>query len=400
MKIIKTCEVCGNKKLISVLNLGEHPLCDDLKKIGDLSDCDKFKINIKFCQNCLTAHQEFQVEKQKLFPASYHYRSRFTNDVLDGMRDLLSSTIKNFGNLNNKIVLDVGCNDGSLLDFFHQSGAITIGVEPTGAYSDINLEKHIAYNEYFTPELVKKITREHGYPEIVTFTNVFAHIDNFNELIDSLKILINKKDILIIIENHYLGSVLKSNQFDTFYHEHPRTYSYESFRVIASRLGLNLVYAEFPGRYGGNIRVFLSNNLNYLSHQAPKETEFLKSFELVGSKISLWKKNKIDKIQTLLKKYGKLTAKAFPGRAAILISLLNLDENTIMAVYEKPGSIKIGNYIPGTKIPILSDNDMKIENIECIINLAWHIAPEINSYLRGLGYSNELINIVDRFDFD
>ena len=65
------------------------------------------------------------------------------------------------------------------------------------------------------------------------------------------------EDTVLIIENHYLGSILKKNQFDTFYHEHPRTYSLKSFNFIAKKLNVNILKVQFPKRYGGNIRVIL-----------------------------------------------------------------------------------------------------------------------------------------------
>ena len=64
--------------------------------------------------------------------------------------------------------------------------------------------------------------------DIITFTNVFAHIENLGELISNIRKLINK-DTILVIENHYLGSIIEKKQFDTFYHEHPRTYSFTSF---------------------------------------------------------------------------------------------------------------------------------------------------------------------------
>ena len=94
--------------------------------------------------------------------------------------------------------------------------------------------------------------------DVITFTNVFAHIENFKDLIKSLKNLITK-ETLIVIENHYLGEVIKKNQFDTFYHEHPRTYSLNSFYFISKLLNMNIVKYEFVRRYNGNIRVFFGN---------------------------------------------------------------------------------------------------------------------------------------------
>ena len=102
--------------------------------------------------------------------------------------------------------------------------------------------------------------------------------------------------------------------------------------------------------------------------------------------MKIGKSKKFNQIKKLYIKNGKLIAKAFPGRAAILIKLLNLNENYISAVYEKPKSKKIGYYIPGTKIPILSDNllfkKIKQKKVSIIINLAWHLSKEIKNYLR------------------
>ena len=67
--------------------------------------------------------------------------------------------------------------------------------------------------------------------DFITFTNVFAHIENLTELIKNIK-LISSKETKVIIENHYLGAIFKNSQFDTFYHEHPRTYSLSSFEFI------------------------------------------------------------------------------------------------------------------------------------------------------------------------
>jgi len=91
-----------------------------------------------------------------------------------------------------------------------------------------------------------------------------------------------------------------------------------------------------------------------------------------------------------------LPAKAFPGRAAILVKLLDLDSTKILTVYEKPGSPKIGHYVPGTKIPISSDEEVVFAKLKVpIINLAWHISTEIHQYLHSVGLQTEIIEILD-----
>ena len=261
LKLIKinNCEVCLNKKLFPVLDLGLHPMCDDLVKSKSSRKCEEYPIEILYCKKCNTAHQKYQIPKRILFPKNYHYRARFTSDVLNGMKDLVSKTENIIGNLNNKNVLDIGCNDGSLLDFFKEKGSNTFGIEPTDAFLDAKKKNHKVYNSYLSSDVSKQFISENYKTDIITFTNVFAHISNLNEVINSLKILISNETILVI-ENHYLGSVIEGNQFDTFYHEHPRTYSATSFEFIAKRLGLSILKVEFPKRYGGNIRVIIGPN--------------------------------------------------------------------------------------------------------------------------------------------
>ena len=405
---ISCCEVCGSKDLKSVLDLGLHPMCDDLVKVGDERICNEYPIEILYCNTCITAHQRFQVPKEDLFPSTYHYRSRFTADVLNGMKSLVSSCEDRFGSLSGKKVLDIGCNDGSLLDFFKEKGAATIGLEPTDAYLDAEVKKHKVYNDYLTVDVADKILSEQGKFDFISFTNVFAHIEDLNAVLDSLKILMTNRTV-IIIENHYLGSVLEGNQFDTFYHEHPRTYSYNSFVHIAKKLDFDPLEVEFPSRYGGNIRVFLGDvqiygqqSKNDLDELSLREKSFFEKFSRLKINIVDWQLSKKVLLNNLIKDQGPLKAKAFPGRAAILVKMLGLNSNMISEVYEKPGSLKIGFYLPGTRIPIKSDDELfnSADISKPILNLAWHISTEIHDYFIQNGYRGEIIDILERNDFN
>lgn len=404
---IDSCEVCGNKDLLSVLDLGAHPMCDDLVPVGDSRICNEYPIEILFCRNCNTAHQRFQVPKEDLFPSTYHYRSRFTADVLNGMKGLVESCVQRFGSLTGKKVIDIGCNDGSLLDFFREQGAVTIGIEPTGAYLDAEAKGHITYNSYLSEKLADTIVEAHGKVDFITFTNVFAHIEDLQEVLRSLKKLMSENTV-VVIENHYLGSVLDGNQFDTFYHEHPRTYSYGSFVKMASSLNTKIAGVEFPSRYGGNIRVFLGNSLLAdftgavdLDALALRERNFFDDFASLRKNIESWLEIKHKLLQEQFKKHGKLRAKAFPGRAAILVKLLMLDQDLVSAVYEKPGSLKIGHYLPGTRITICSDDDLFALPDQSIplLNLAWHIPQEIRIYLSEHAYRGKVFDIIDPQEF-
>jgi hypothetical protein len=397
---IKKCEVCGSADLTPVLDLGKHPMCDDLIPVGNAAECQTFPIDILYCSQCDTAHQKYQVPKVQLFPQTYHYRSRFTADVLSGMSALANSVEAKLGSLSGLTTLDVGCNDGSLLDKFSAKGAITIGVEPTGAFADAEGRGHLIINDFFSESTARKIQESHPRVDIITFTNVFAHIEDLPALLRALSILMNE-DTILVIENHYLGAVLDRNQFDTFYHEHPRTYSLNSFVHIAQTLGRGVAAVEFPQRYGGNVRVIIGKEAAtapeaaLIQNTLEREAGYFEQFGQMRSFIDSWKKEKKSQIQTLVKEHGKLPAKAFPGRAAILVALLELSDDEIECVYEKPGSLKIGHYLPGTRIPIRTDDELflRLPETKVLLNLAWHIPMEIDAYLKKQGFKGQLVHI-------
>ena len=121
-----------------------------------------------------------------------------TGSVLAGMKQLVESTEDEFGSLSQKKVLDIGCNDGSLLNYFKEKGAITVGVEPTDAAND---STHETYKAFFDDEVSKKLHTLHGHFDFITFTNVFAHIENLPQLIKNLKKIISW---IIIIKHPHL----------------------------------------------------------------------------------------------------------------------------------------------------------------------------------------------------
>lgn len=390
MNEISQCEVCDSSDLETILDLGSHPLCDDLKPMNSNLECKEYPIEILFCNNCYTCHQRFQVPKTKLFTKDYHYRARMTNSVLIGMKDFVNSCEQRLGNLKGLKVLDIGCNDGSLLNFFREKGCETYGVEPTDAALDC---QHSVLHEYFDENSARLIAEKFGYPDIITFTNVFAHIENLKDMIKNLQILIGK-NTNIVIENHYLGAVLDFSQFDTFYHEHPRTYSLKSFAFIAKSLGLNLVDFQFVSRYGGNIRVFMGAH-DAIDFLPINESRFLGMFGKLNIEILNWKRRAKEKITLLNKIHGPLPAKAFPGRAAILIKMLALDVTNISAVYEITGSIKVNHFVPSTNIPILPEKDLYElkDQPSVILNLAWHLPKEVRKNLEKNGYKGSVIDI-------
>jgi len=392
----KTCSVCKSNNLEQVLDLGNQPLCDDLIKIGSKEKSHLYPLKIFLCTECYTAHQQIEVSKEILFPQTYHYRAANTPSVLSGMQELVDElSTWGFTNQNNLKVVDIGCNDGSLLNLFKKYKFKTIGVDPTDAIKKASTN-HITYQSFFNIDTAEKIISDHGKPDIITFTNSFAHIENLQELLQAVEILMSEKTMLVV-ENHYLGTVLNTGQFDTFYHEHVRTYSAKSFEYIARSLSAYIWKYSFPERYGGNIRVFMSKKKPLKMCSALDESSTSMKFEKLSVFISDWKKRKLMEIENYVKlTKSPMTGIAFPGRASIPINILKLDKELLSATYEIKGSFKTGFYIPGTKIPILPEADLfvKDEKPPKVLNLAWHIEADVIQNLKSNNYTPKLLNII------
>jgi 2-polyprenyl-3-methyl-5-hydroxy-6-metoxy-1,4-benzoquinol methylase len=392
------CEVCGNAGMETFLELGAHPLCDDLIDPQSPHDSELFRQTILLCEVCLTAHQGFPVQKETLFNPNYHYRSRLTNDVLSGMQDLVKSALEMKPPAEGDRVLDIGCNDGSLLGMFKEAGLITFGVDPTRAVLEHDGSIDHAFMEFFTPDFANRLLGKFGTFQYITMTNVFAHIEDFQSLCEALDVLIGP-DTLVVIENHYLGSILEKSQFDTFYHEHPRTYSARSFKFVSERLQCPIVDLTLPKRYGGNIRVSMSSSSDMGSPKPlfPDENWMPMAMKALQKVYESWKLGARRSLHEI-GLGGKVAGKALPGRAVMLISALGLTSEEMPEIFEKPGSPKVGLMVPGTDIIISSDEKLIEGEYTDLVVWAWHISDEVSLYLRDLGFTGRIWKPMPTFE--
>lgn len=359
--------------------------------IGSDARPNSYPLKLFGCRRCITVHQAVQVEKQLLFPKTYHYRAAMTQDVLDGMRDLVDTIDEIAGGLDGKQVLDIGCNDGSLLAIFGERGAQTAGIEPTGAAEDARQRVAWVYDGFFDDAAVDTYLKSHEQPDFITFTNVFAHIEDLNRLLANVERLMSSTTKLVI-ENHYLGAVVELLQFDTFYHEHPRTYSMRSFEFIARKLGCNIERVEFPSRYNGNIRVVIGKG-DATELPDVDESALIDGICAMQPRIEDSREKIMKQLRHLVAEHGPLPGKAFPGRAAILVHSFGIDETIIAKTYERSSSQKIGYYIPGTRIEICDEAEFFRDHLDApvIVNFAWHIQSEIERYMRSQGFKGEVV---------
>lgn len=395
---IDKCQVCGSQNLKLILFLGYLPPVNEFKTVGSkIEEQPSYPANVVMCQDCKLMQLGCIVDAKILFPSSYPYTSSTTKILRDNFAELYSEMSKLFQLKKDDLVIDVGSNDGNLLTNFKDNHKV-LGITPE-EIGKLAIEKGIpTIIDYFTSDVVDKVIKEYGHARVVTATNVFAHIEHINNVVQNVKKLLTD-DGIFACEVTYVKSTLEKLQYDTVYHEHLLYYSLYSLKSLLDRHGLEVIYAKQIPTHGGSLRIYASHKGKYPVNsnveqvlESEKEIalnpERLDKFkeEVMLSKLELYKL-----IEEIKKKGQKIIGISAPSRASTLINYVGLDEDIISYIVETPGSHKIGKYIPGTLIPVVNEEIMYKEQPEYALLFSWHIADELIPKIKAKGYNGKFI---------
>jgi 2-polyprenyl-3-methyl-5-hydroxy-6-metoxy-1,4-benzoquinol methylase len=396
-KPVIRCQISNSNKLKSIIFLGYLPPVNTLRKINSIPVEERsFPAELLYCDKSKLAQLGCIVDKKILFPYSYPYTSSTTKILRENFADLYKDINKVVYLNKRDLIIDIGSNDGNLLQNFKKKHRV-LGITPE-KIGKLAIKKGIpTIIDYFNEKTSVKIIKKYGKAKIITATNVFAHIDNINQILKSI-IKTLTHDGIFISESHYLLPLIKDLQYDTIYHEHMRYYSLQSLNYLFKKNNLEIIEAKEIPTHGGSIRVYAARKGYYkiskkVKIQLNKEKKFLtqKKFEEFRKKVVM-SKVKLYNIINNIKKVGKkIYGVGAPSRASTLINYIGLDQDLIDCVLEIDGSYKIGHYIPGTKIPISSEKILTKNKPDYLILFSWHIAEELKINLKKKGYRGKFI---------
>ena len=396
-KTINRCQISGIKDLKSILSLGYLPPVNKLKKINSsLREDIFFPSELVFSLSSNLVQINTVVNKEILFPSEYPYTSSTTKILRENFKELYKDCKKIINISSKELVIDIGSNDGNLLNNFKNSHRV-LGITPE-KIGNIAIRNGIpTLIKYFDKPTTNLVLKKYGKAKIITATNVFAHIENVHKLMKNiLKIL--DEDGIFVSESHYLVSLIKTVQYDTIYHEHLRYYSLKSLEYLFKKYNMEIIHAKKINTHGGSIRVYAARKEKFKINKNVKkilnfEKNFLnwKTFNNFKKKVIASKLNLYSILKKLKEKNKKIYGIGAPSRATTLINYVGLDENIIDCVLEIEWSYKIGNYIPGKKIPILSEKKLYNDPPDFVILFSWHIASELKLNLKKKGFKGKFI---------
>jgi SAM-dependent methyltransferase len=396
---VECCQVCGHAPLDDVLSLGYMPPVNQMVRIGVVPRQQPwFPTNLLHCRNCELVQLGLAVDPVIIFPPDYPYTSGTTKLLRDNFADLASESAAMLGLGKDDLVVDIGSNDGTLLSNFKDAGHRVLGIEPTDVGALANQRCIPTLKRYFGPEVAREVKREHGPAALVTAANCFAHIEDVHAIVDAIGEMLEPGGVFIS-ESHYLIGLLDTLQYDTIYHEHLRYYSLASLKYLLEMHGLEVFHARPIPSHGGSIRVYAAGRGTHpvqpsvgdmLSAEPRGEAMAgrLASFrhDVVLSKLRL-----LAMLRDLKEKGARIAGISAPSRASTLVNYVGLDEAIVDYVCEIPGSLKIGRYMPGTRIPVVDEARLYADQPDYAVIFSWHIADELAPKVKAKGFRGQMI---------
>ncbi len=397
--VVDRCQVCGGRQLESMLFVGYLPPVNQMRPIGERPhEQPAYPAEWLYCPTCQLVQLGLIVDPAVLFPPEYPYTSGTTKILRDNFAELYVDCREIVALGPADLVVDIGSNDGTLLSNFKNGGHRVQGIEPTLIANLANERGIPTLMAFFGPEAAATVRAKSGPAAIVTATNVFAHIEHVDDIVDSLLSMLAPEGVFIS-ESHYLMSLVETLQYDTIYHEHLRYYSLHSLQYLLAKHGLQVIHAKRIPTHGGSIRVYAARRgtrpvqpsvAAIMAEETAAGTwpERLAQFkhDVVQSKLAL---------HAMLKDIKAAGARIYgigaPSRASTLINYAGLDDGILECVLEVAGSYKVGKYMPGTLIPVLDEARLFEDQPEYALLLSWHIADELAPKLTEKGFRGRYI---------
>lgn len=392
------CRVCGDAKLSSFLDYGNMPLAGGFVRQDELPNTKVYPMDLALCLNCSLVQIPNVVAAEVLF-TNYRYLSSVTTTLAQHFRDYAGLLKREILPREKPFLVEIGCNDGVLLTPLRDLGIDVLGVDAAENVVAIARERgHEVIHGFFGIDIAETIRSTRGRPDVITASNVFAHIDDLDEVMKGVDTLLSP-DGTFIVEVHYIADLLSTFQFDTVYHEHLCYYSVHALQVLYARFGFTITNVQHLPMHGGAIRVFAARANSPTRRIDPEVSRVLEHERALGlHRLETYTKfaERVEQYRDGLSQFlwnrkgeGRtLSAFGAAGRATILLNYCNLDRSILEYVVDE-SPFRRGRFVPGVAIPIVGPAELTVNPTDDCLITAWNYRDEIlrkhQDYLNGGG---------------
>jgi len=392
------CQICSGESLHKFLSLGHQPPSDSFLAQEQLNEPETYyPLDVYYCPDCCLAQLGYVVDPEAMF-RNYLYTTGANNSLRENFRQLTKLLVDRFKLTGQDLAVDIGSNDGTLLEEYLPYKVKILGIEPS-TVAKIAAEKGIpTLNEFFNEKTALKIAKEHGKAKIITATNVFAHVKELQSFVKGIEALLSSKGVFVT-ESHYLLNLIEEMEYDSIYHEHLRYYSLKPLIYLFNMHGMDVFDAERITTHGGSIRVYackkgdypISNNVKEILAMEEKAGLYRKeTYDEFGKKVVEVKFKLQDMLREIRKSGKRIAGVGAPAKGSTLLNYCAIGPDLLDYTVEK-SKLKTGRLTPGTHIPIVEEQRLFQDQPEYALILSWNIKDELMPKLKAAGFKGRFI---------
>jgi len=390
------CLVCGGGDVELFLDLGDTAYANRFLKADELGAAEPTApLRVGFCPDCHHVQLMDLAPPPALFEHYLYVSSAST--TLTGHLEGLARTIDlREGLARDDLVVDVGCNDGTLLAGFRKLGhERTVGIDPARNLAPMASEKGVeVVTAFFDPESAARLRDAHGPARVITLTNSFPHIPDLAGLLRGFDTLL-ADDGVIVLEAHYLGDLLEMQAFDTVYHEHVSYWALGPAARLFAEHGFVVTDVERLPVHHGQLRLWVRrhgqpspNVTALLADEQARGYDKAETFRHFASDIQQIKRDIRAWLGACRRDGRAVAAYGAPAKGNTLLSFLELGPDEIAYIADR-SPLKQDRFTPGTHIPVVAPERLLQDRPEFVLILAWNFVDEIiaqqQAYLDGGG---------------
>lgn len=386
------CRHCSSELKLPLVDLGSAPPSNSYLTERALHAPEKwFPLRVLVCEQCWLVQTEDFAQADELFDADYAYFSGFSTSWLLHSESYVNDMVTLLGLNADSHVVEVAANDGYLLQYVLAHGIPCTGIEPTASTAAAARAKNIPIvEEFFGVRLAQQLANQGKRADLTAANNVLAHVPDINDFVAGFAILL-KDDGVATFEFPHLLKLLAETQFDTIYHEHFSYLSLTAVHRIFRANGLEVFRVEELPTHGGSLRVFAQRSKSGKRPIEPSIADMLAKEAAAGMLNPEHYRDfqahtdliKHDLMRFLLdmRRAGKtVAAYGAAAKGNTLLNYAGIRPDLVTFVVDR-NPAKQGKCMPGSRIPIVDEDQLKAAKPDYILILPWNLKTELTQQL-------------------
>jgi SAM-dependent methyltransferase len=381
---VAACRSCADARLVKILDLGQTPLADGLRRKDELDAPEpRYPLTVVVCEGCGLMQLRENVEPDELFCRDYPYFSSFSPALLRHSQANVEDLIARRRLGASSLVVELASNDGYLLQYYAKNGVPVLGIDPADGPARTAVERGIpTLNQYFTLELARELAARGQRADVIHANNVLAHVPDLNGFVAGIATLL-KDDGVAVVECPHVLELIQHVEFDTIYHEHLCYFSVAALRPLFERHGLRLQDVRQLPIHGGSLRLYVGRGgvesedvRRVLALERAAQLDRVAGYQSFAQRVETLARDLRVLLARLKRDGARIAAYGAAAKGATLINFVGIGPETLDFVVDR-NTHKHGRFMPGQSLEILPTEALLERQPDYTLLLAWNFKDEI-----------------------